>query len=130
MKAPYTPGYHDAIGSGSARSAAVIVPLLLELVDVKSVVDVGCGTGEWLAEFGRRGACTLLGLDGAWVNRTELKIPQECFQVADVGQPVQAAGSFDLAVCPAVGEHLHQERADSLVASLTGLAAGALVFQP
>src|SRR5262245_639668 len=50
-----------------ARSSAVaIVPLVMELIAPKSVVDVGCGLGPWLATFARHGVSDFLGLDGEW----------------------------------------------------------------
>lgn len=61
--------------SESMNSARVIVPLILDLVDVKSVVDVGCGMGEFLNIFKQHGAKEILGIDGEWINRMKLQIP-------------------------------------------------------
>jgi ubiquinone/menaquinone biosynthesis C-methylase UbiE len=33
---------------GSRRSAVIAVPLLIDLFEPRSVLDVGCGTGVWL----------------------------------------------------------------------------------
>src|SRR5262245_22788740 len=40
---------------GSRRSAEQVVPLVLELIRPRSVIDVGCGTGSWLAVFQEAG---------------------------------------------------------------------------
>jgi hypothetical protein len=50
---------------GSARSARIVVPLIMSVVrDVRSVVDLGCGEGVWLARFNEAGVPRVLGLDG------------------------------------------------------------------
>ena len=36
---------------GSLNSAKIIVPMLLENIQIESVIDIGCGTGTWLNEF-------------------------------------------------------------------------------
>ena len=45
-------------------SAAAIVPVIVELVSPRSVIDVGWGAGLWLAEFERAGVVDLMGIDG------------------------------------------------------------------
>lgn len=121
----YTPEYYDAIVEGSKRSAAVIVPLVQNVVGAKSVVDVGCGTGAWLAEFVRCGAERILGLDGTYVDRSRLLVPQDRFIATDLDAEWSVpAGErpFDLALCLEVGEHVRPERSERLVLMLTGLA--------
>jgi SAM-dependent methyltransferase len=122
---PYTPAYFDAIVEGSRQSAAVIVPLVQGIVGAKSVVDVGCGTGAWLAEFARHGAERVLGLDGDYVDRSRLLIPKERFIATNLDgewTPPTGEGMFDLAVCLEVGEHVRPERSERLVAALVSLA--------
>ena len=43
------------------------MPRVLELLPVKSVVDVGCGDGNWLSAFARRGVADIYGIDGPWM---------------------------------------------------------------
>ena len=50
--------------SGSLESARVVVPLLVEATSPRSVVDVGCGIGSWLAAFQEAGVEDVLGVDG------------------------------------------------------------------
>ena len=50
----------------------VIVPLVMELIKPKTVIDVGCGLGTFLWCFKELGVQTVLGLDGNWVNRDQL----------------------------------------------------------
>ena len=48
MKKEYlTKGFYKERDS-SLRSAEIIVPVVLELFNPKSIVDFGCGTGEFI----------------------------------------------------------------------------------
>lgn len=110
---------HEGPTRVSAREA---VPVVLEHVPAKSVVDVGCGMGIWLAEFKVAGVEDYLGIDGAYVRRDKLLIDPNRFQALDLSQPFGVGRRFDLAVSLEVAEHLPKESAESFVASLTALA--------
>src|SRR5829696_3479133 len=122
---PYTEDYYAARRIGdirpSARSARVIVPLVLELVQPKSVIDVGCGTGEWLSVFEEHGVEDVWGVDGGWVSKEMLEIAQERFVPFDLEQPFHMDRTFDLVVSLEVAEHLPKECANTFVESLTRL---------
>ena len=54
--------WHKTHGDQTIASANVIVPLLKSIVEVNSVLDVGCGDGRWLACFessGVRAICAV-----------------------------------------------------------------------
>lgn len=108
---------------GSARSAAVVVPLLLQFVPAESVVDVGCGTGVWLERFTENGVARILGIDGGWVDQESLRIPPDCFTAHDVRRPIHLDERFDLAISLEVAEHLPEQAGEILVESLTRLSS-------
>jgi SAM-dependent methyltransferase len=116
----YTETFYDSQRAGSRRSADRIVPLLLEIKPTKSVLDVGCGVGTWLAAFRSNGVTDVLGIDGEYVDRDALEIPQELFRAHDLTQHLSCDRRFDLAISLEVGEHLPSRSAETLVASLTG----------
>ena len=120
--AVYSREFYAGQVNGSARSAAVVVPLVLSLLPVKSVVDVGCGVGPWAAEFLANGVPEVWGIDGDYVDRSQLRIPPDRFSARDLTKSLQFDRTFDLAVCLEVGEHLPASRASGLVVDLTSLA--------
>ncbi|MEG4309534.1 MULTISPECIES: glycosyltransferase [unclassified Microcoleus] len=125
QQSSYTRDFYQLIGEGTRTSAREIIPLLLDLLQPilpKSVVDVGCGTGSWLAAFQKLGIADCLGIDGDYVDRTILQIPLNQFQSADLKQPLQINRKFDLAISLEVAEHLPATCAENFVNSLTQLA--------
>jgi SAM-dependent methyltransferase len=119
---PYNDDFFDQQLAGSLRSARVIVPIVLELVRPRSVLDVGCGVGAWLKAFGEHGIEDYLGMDGGYVGPARLLIDPERFRPVDLTRPEPLGRSFDLAVCLEVGEHLPDSASLSLVRLLTEAA--------
>ena len=59
----YTDKYFEELQQGSVRSAREIVPVLLNCIRPRSVVDVGCGSGAWLSVFREYGVEDVFGID-------------------------------------------------------------------
>ena len=78
---PYNEDYHAVRKERARSSAREIVPLVLGLVHPRSVIDVGCGTGEWLSVFKERGVEDVWGVDGTYVSKKMLEIPEELHSV-------------------------------------------------
>jgi SAM-dependent methyltransferase len=107
---------------GSTESARVAVPLVLEEIPARSVVDVGCGLGAWLAVFKEHGVEDVLGYDGPWVDRSRLLVTPGEFRAVDFHEPIEVERWFDLAVCLEVAHLLDAEHADRFVETLVSLA--------
>jgi len=122
----YTQKFYERLRGGARASAEVIAPLVLQLLPVRSLVDVGCGDGNWSAVFHELGVHEILGMDGEYVRKDDLQIPREWFQPADLSKPFRLNRSFDLAVCLEVAEHLPPENAAAFVESLTTTAPAVL----
>jgi 2-polyprenyl-3-methyl-5-hydroxy-6-metoxy-1,4-benzoquinol methylase len=109
---------HDpAIHNFSA--AKQILPFLFKLKHFNSVLDVGCGTGTWLAIAKELGINEFLGIDGINLNQEELKIPMNNFINCDLTSPINLNKKFDLLLCLEVAEHLPPENAGTFVEELT-----------
>ena len=118
MASPFDPVDFESWLAGSTESARVAVPLVLDAVSPRSVVDVGCGLGAWLAVFKEHGVADVLGYDGPWVDRSKLLVAAGEFQVADVAEPLASTRRFDLALCLEVAQLLEERHAAQLVESL------------
>jgi SAM-dependent methyltransferase len=111
----YTPKFFAWALEKTRRSAEVIVPLVMERISPRSVVDFGCGVGVWLETFARRGVDDYIGVDGAWVPRDALHFPQERLVTARLDEPLHLGRRFDLAVALEVAEHLPEHRSSRFV---------------
>jgi hypothetical protein len=111
----------------SIRTAERIVPMILAVTgDVRSVVDVGGGTGAWLSVFQRSGVEKMLLMDCPEV-APNLLIDESCFEPVDLSLELPKPQHFDLAVCVEVAEHLPSQMARPLVEWVT-TAADVVVF--
>src|SRR5215218_5093516 len=118
----YSREYYERMGEDSRSSAQVIVPLILERVrPLNSVVDVGCGTGEWLEVFSKHQVEHVYGVDGAWIQPETLRFPSEHFFIRDLERPLSMGRRFDLVVSLEVAEHLASGCSETFVRSLTNL---------
>ena len=122
MRTKYTASFYRSAGADTPQSAAIVVPLIIRLLRPRSVVDVGCGSASWLAEFMRQGIDDVIGIDGPWIATDQLRIPADRFCVADLGSAIDVHRQFDVALCLETGEHLSLHQAPVLVRSLTSLA--------
>ena len=104
------------------NAANEVVPLILKLLNTKSVVDVGCGTGTWLKIFEANGVQDILGIDGNYVDQKLLKIDFDKFIAYDLETFFKSEKKFDLAISLEVAEHLSIDSADVFVQTLSGLS--------
>jgi SAM-dependent methyltransferase len=119
---PYDKQFYVDQGDRSYQSADCVLPLVLSIVPAQSAIDVGCGIGTWAAKLLEFGVTDVLGIDGEYVDRSLLRIPQDRFQPWDLEKRISMNRRFDLAVCLEVAEHLPPQRARTLVEDLVKLA--------
>ena len=122
----YDDQFYDEMNEGVLMSAKTVVPAVLNILEPKSVVDVGCGIGTWLSVFHECGVRTVLGIDGEYINRAKLLIPETSFMPIDLTMPFTLSKSFELAISLEVAEHLPGSSARSFVSSLCRLAPAVL----
>lgn len=129
-------GYAYDLDLHKNESAAPIASLLFEIINPHSVIDFGCGKGQFLKAFKNLGTTEVLGYDGPWArehnacNLTDGEFISVDFERPDSIPNKQA----DLAISFEVAEHLMPEKAHSFIAKLTQSAdviafSAALPFQ-
>jgi SAM-dependent methyltransferase len=121
-QALYNAQFYEFNRERTFASAAIVVPIVMNLLRPESVVDVGCGTGIWLRAFSEAGVGRVLGLDGSYVDRSLLAIAPGCFQEADFESPISIPSGFDLACWLEVAEHLTAAAGNATVTALCASA--------
>jgi SAM-dependent methyltransferase len=116
--------YHHKDHIHNLESSNEIVPVLIELFQPNSVIDVGCGTATFLHVFEREGVADITGIDGDWVDREKLAkhINPKQFLTKDLEKGFEIDKRFDLALCLEVAEHLEAKSAVKFVESLCNLS--------
>ena len=114
--------FYNANRYNSLCSALKILRKLLPALKIKSAVDFGCGSGTWLYISQKLGVNDILGLDGYYINRQQLMIPEQCFMPVDLEKEVTLDRTFDLAISVEVAEHLKKDTAEIFVQSLCNTA--------
>jgi len=115
----YSQSFFTYINRSASASAEAFVEYLFPLLRPRSVLDLGCGQGAWLARWQAAGVSDISGVDGAYVDPDSLLIDRDAFRAADLTAPVPLDRRFDLAQSLEVGEHLPLSAAERLVETLT-----------
>ena len=122
-EAPTPTSYDESFFDGNRRfadaSARTVVALLRGALPISSVADFGCAEGVWLRAWRAAGVDDFVGLDGEYVDRRRLLIPERRFRAVDLAQPIEIGRRFDLAQSLEVAEHLPASAAPGFVATLT-----------
>lgn len=106
---------------GSLSSAREILPLVLEIVQPSSIVDVGCGLGNWLSVCQELGIEDFLGIDGSYLDTSMLYIPKEKFIAANLQNTIEIGRTFDLVISLEVVEHIPRKYENIFIDSLVRL---------
>lgn len=119
---PYGQSFFQGRVARVIKSAAIMGTCINDYFHPKSVVDVGCGDGAFLAEWAKMGVDDYIGIDGEWINPSVLKIPLEKFITHDLNRPIQLSRTYDICTSFEVAEHLEPSSAEDFVRSLTQLS--------
>ncbi|MEQ8508027.1 MAG: methyltransferase domain-containing protein [Rhodospirillaceae bacterium] len=108
----------DANANARLASARKILSSVFPTFSPSSVLDIGCGHGAWLQVAKELGADTIQGIDGPWIEQSELLIPSSCFSSQSLEDPLDLDQKFDLVISLEVAEHLPKTAADVFVDSV------------
>ncbi|MBI3288319.1 MAG: class I SAM-dependent methyltransferase [Elusimicrobia bacterium] len=92
--------------------------MVMQAMRVRSVLDIGCGSGMFLRVFAEHGVKDIQGVDGDYVPRQHIQIPASRFLVHDLQTPLRLPRRFDLVVSLEVGEHLMDADADGFISTI------------
>jgi hypothetical protein len=105
-------------------SAQEVVPIIMKILNPKSVVDVGCGLAQWLKVFSLFGVDNILGIDGKHVPREKIYIDKNNFQYHDLESSgkIRVSSKFELAISLEVAEHITEKNSEEFVQLLSNLS--------
>lgn len=115
---PYTADFYERMMPLSEKSAKRIVPVVLEWIRPRSVLDVGCGVGHFLRAFQEAGVADIKGIDGDYVPADQLVVDAGHFAPVDLKQAFDLRRQYDLVLSLEVAEHLPADAAAGFVQSL------------
>ena len=105
--------FHDE----GMRNAQLVAPVMMAAYpQARTLLDVGCGTGAFVAEFSQRG-CKSIGLERSPHGRKlALRQKVDCrdFDLT-LGVPANVTGKFDLVYCFEVAEHMPAKLGHKLI---------------
>lgn len=115
---PYNQIFFSGQKHAPKEGVVHVVDFLRQQFAPRSVVDIGCGVGQWLSVFRAAGVTDVLGVDGAWVPKDLLSIPRGSFLEMELSRPSPLGRKFDLVISLEVGEHIPAEKARDFVGFL------------
>ena len=137
QKYAYTKEFYESVDLRATETAEIVFKVVNSFIEVRSIVDAGCGSGAWVRSSIKEGAKKAYGVDLG--SSLALIKKNESFReiLADgrlvlierdfVHNPDADIPSADLAICLEVVEHLPEDVAKSLVHRLTE-ASNFIVF--
>ncbi len=114
----YDDTFFDYVNAGAIRSARHFLPVVLDALGPRTVLDVGCGRGAWLSVWRELGVETVKGIDGSYVDKSKLLCPADSFLAHDLTKPFDLGQRFDFVQSLEVAEHLPESSARTFIASL------------
>lgn len=118
MEHIYNDTFFDYIDQESCVSSEIVLSKGLAWLKPNSVLDVGCGRGAWLRHWVSEGIADVAGVDGDFIDKSQLHFPSENFYAHDLSNPFDLSRKFDLVQSLEVAEHLPPASAEGFVSSL------------
>jgi len=115
----YNKQFFSSSEEGMSNSASIALKYLFSFFQPKSIIDIGCGQGAWLAAADQLGVKTLKGLDGEWIDESELLSDRISFQRVNFEKELpESDAKHDLCISLEVAEHISEPNAEKFVAFL------------
>ncbi len=108
---------HDTI-THNTRAAQIVIPYVIDLINPKSALDVGCGIGTW-TKILQEEQIEAIGIDYFDLDRNLLVISEDDFIPVDLEKGFDLNKRFDLIVCLEVLEHLRENSSETIIEAIT-----------
>ncbi len=99
-------------------AASKIIPYIIEIINPKSILDVGCGNGTWLSVCEKYNISDFQGIDNSALGSSEIYIHKNKIINRDLTSLFNLDRTFDVVLCLEVAEHLPESAANTLIDSL------------
>ena len=113
----YNSEFFESLFKTASSSAPFIGKYIYHNFKPKTVVDIGCGSGEILKVLTSLGGIECLGIEGPWIQSYQERFSN--IQFADLNGFIPLRKKFDVAICLEVAEHLEERSASTLISTLT-----------
>ena len=101
------------------QSALEFIPIIYDTLKPTSVVDFGCGIGNWIKVWLEETPVKdILGIEGPYISKDLYKVDEKYILLKDLKEPIDLGRKFDVAISLEVGEHLPDEFADVFVSNI------------
>ncbi len=116
---PYPAEEHRRFAAETRRGAVAVANILERWLDIRTVLDLGCGTGIWLSVLRDGGRRQVFGVDSEAIDPADLAVDPDLILTADLGKKLDLHRRYDLVVCLEVAEHIDAQYADVVVENCT-----------
>ncbi|WP_280570269.1 hypothetical protein [Chromohalobacter sp. 296-RDG] len=120
MSTQYKDQFYEQRDRKTRKSAGEILGTIWPHIDIKNVLDIGCGVGTWLDVANKMGALNATGLEGPWVKNQETYVDKNKITLIDFEnlELDLSEQEIDLTIWLEVAEHLTQEASDDIISKL------------
>jgi len=112
---------HDAGRERRVANGRQLADVIYGALKPKTVIDLGCGLGFFLAGMERHG-CKVTAVDNDWVKSLQPAVAPSAYTYHDLNQPFKSNKRYALATSFEVAEHLEPARSAAFVAELCALS--------
>lgn len=126
----YSVRYYEGINKTEAFQAMRLAETIVEMFNPKTVTDLGCATGLYMACLMSKGVeCRGIELSPNALDDSVRLVDSDCVTVADLREPILFPDYSDVVLCLEVLEHIQEEYAGQAVRNIVN-AGNVLIISP